>query len=201
MNICYTTTQFVSSATHSSHFPKDIGREVAFAGRSNSGKSSVVNAICGQKKLARISKIPGRTQMINFFQVTDERRLVDLPGYGYAKVPDSKRRQWRILVEHYLSRRRSLRGIMLVMDIRHPMNEFDQQMIDWCNHYEFSANILLNKADKLNRGQVRRTIDAVQQSLVDTNISVSAFSATKKSGLVDAYRVLDQWLWEDETIR
>ncbi len=200
MTICYSTTHFVTSVTHSNQFPEDIGREVAFAGRSNSGKSSVVNAICGQKKLARISKIPGRTQAINFFQVTDERRLVDLPGYGYAKVPDSIRRQWRKLLEHYLSHRQSLRGIMLVMDIRHPLNEFDQQMLEWCSYYEFSATILLNKADKLNRGQVRHTIDAVQQRLADKSIGVYAFSATQKSGLIDAYRVLNRWLWEEEAI-
>ncbi len=194
MGLSYSTTRFMTSAIQRNQFPEDKGSEVAFAGRSNSGKSSVINTLCRQNGLARTSNTPGRTQMINFFQITPQHRLVDLPGYGYAKAPASKRHHWRALVECYLTQRNSLNGIILVMDIRHTLTAYDRQMLEWCAHYRFSVHILLNKADKLNRAQVFNAVQTVQNALAGSNFGVQAFSVTKKSGLKDAYNVLDLWL-------
>lgn len=159
--------------------------EIAFAGRSNAGKSSALNAITGRKALARTSKTPGRTQLVNFFSLDGERRLVDLPGYGYAKVPEAMRRHWRELMESYFVERRSLVGLVLVMDCRHPLTDFDQQMLAWSNANHCPVHILLTKADKLSRGAGSATLHKVRKA-VGENASVQLFSATKKTGLEQA---------------
>lgn len=163
----------------------DEGQEVAFAGRSNAGKSSALNAITGRKALARISKTPGRTQLVNFFALDPARRLVDLPGYGYAKVPDAIRRHWRTLMESYFLGRRSLVGLVLVMDCRHPLTEFDQQMLAWSTANGCRVHVLLTKADKLSRGAASSTLLKVRKAVGEL-ATVQLFSATKKTGLDEA---------------
>lgn len=194
IKINYEQANFLTSATRGNQFVEDLGAEVAFAGRSNSGKSSALNTLCRQKALARISKTPGRTQMINFFQIDPLHRLVDLPGYGYAKVPESTRLRWRNLMERYFEHRESLRGILLIMDIRHPLTPYDWQMIEWCQYYNYQIHILLNKADKFKRGPALNILQRVQNIIKDRNISIQTFSATKRKGLEEAYEVLDLWL-------
>lgn len=198
MNFLYHRTHYVLSALRPGDAPPDSGREVAFAGRSNAGKSSAINTICQQKALARISKTPGRTQMLNFFQVDEERRLVDLPGYGYAKVPEAMQKNWRRAMEDYLQDRRSLQGVFLVMDIRHPLTEFDWQMIEWCRHCNHPLHIALTKADKLSRGAARTTLLKVETALRrdagDLDISLQLFSSLAKQGVDEAHAVLDRWL-------
>jgi GTP-binding protein len=176
--------------------PPDSGAEVAFAGRSNAGKSSALNTITGQRSLARISKAPGRTREINFFQVRDDRRLVDLPGYGYAKVSKSVQRQWERNIARYLETRRSLAGVILVMDVRHPLKAFDQQLLRWCRAAGLHAHILLTKADKLKRGPARSTLLAVRRDLEDLHpdCSVQLFSSLKGTGVEAARAVLNDWL-------
>ena len=177
------------SANRPAQFPPDKGSEVAFAGRSNAGKSSALNAIAGRKSLARISKTPGRTQLVNFFALPDGDRLVDLPGYGYARVPDAMRRHWRHLMEAYFNQRRSLAGLILVMDVRRPLTEFDRQMLAWSEGVGCLTHILLTKADKLSRGKATAMLHEVR-SAVDPETSVQLFSATKKSGVDQAREAL-----------
>ncbi|VAW65945.1 GTP-binding protein EngB, partial [hydrothermal vent metagenome] len=147
----YRRASFLTSASQPSQFPEHAMLEVGFAGRSNAGKSSAINTLCDQKALARISKTPGRTQLINFFPFDDERCLVDLPGYGYAKVPEKMRREWQKLMESYLGERQQLRGLIIIMDIRHPLKDYDVQMLEWCEDMNTPAHILLTKADKLKK--------------------------------------------------
>jgi len=197
MNTAYQNTRYLTSAPSVKNAPPDEGFEVAFAGRSNAGKSSAINVITQQKALARVSKTPGRTQMLNFFRVDDQRRLVDLPGYGYAQVPEAIQKNWRQALETYFSERRSLRGVFLVMDIRHPLTPFDHRMIEWCRHWKFPLHIALTKADKLSRGAALQTLQKVaaelnaQEGLAD---SLQLFSALKRIGLEEAWTVLDRWL-------
>lgn len=195
MNPLYHQATFTLSAPSLEFAPTDSGREIAFAGRSNAGKSSALNTLTQQKSLARISKTPGRTQLLNFFNVNKYQRFVDLPGYGYAKVPAKVKRQWHDLMETYLQRRYSLYGIILVMDIRHPLTEFDWQMIEWCAVSTKPLHILLTKADKLNYGAAKNTLFKVQHALGQQNISVTLqlFSALKKSGIDDIHQLLDRW--------
>ncbi len=170
---------------------------MAFAGRSNAGKSSAINLIVQQKSLARVSKTPGRTQLLNFFRLDDTRRLVDLPGYGYADVPEAIRRSWGAMIENYLSQRQALRGVFLVMDSRRPLTEFDWRMIDWCRHYGLPLHIALTKSDKLSRGAALGTLRKVEAELADDSdlsISVQLFSALKRVGVEEAQAVLDVWL-------
>lgn len=175
--------------------PPDAGYEVAFAGRSNAGKSSALNALTQRKSLARTSKTPGRTQHLVFFELDGERRLVDLPGYGYAKVPEKVRRHWGLAMETYLSGRESLRGLVLMMDVRHPLTDFDKQMLQWCQHARMPVHILLTKADKLKRGPAMSTLLKVQKTLAEQpNVSVQLFSALKHTGVEQARAVLDSWL-------
>lgn len=186
------------SAAKLSQLPADEGLEVAFAGRSNAGKSSAINRITGQKSLARTSKTPGRTQLINFFSLDEMRRLVDLPGYGYAKVSEDIKRRWQQTMEQYLANRRCLRGLVLLMDVRHPLKEIDQQLLSWCWHVGMPVHILLTKADKLKRGQAQNTLLKVRRE-IDSHgpeglTSVQLFSALKGTGLDEVYRVLDRWL-------
>ncbi len=161
----YKQTRFLTSVYHPRRLPFDEGAEAAFAGRSNAGKSSVINALCQQKHLAQVSKLPGRTRMLNFFTIDDARRLVDLPGYGYAQASETMRRHWQSLVEHYLCQRRSLRGLILVMDIRHPLSHGDWQLLAWCAQRGLRMHILLTKADKLTRGATSAAIQHVENSL------------------------------------
>jgi GTP-binding protein len=176
--------------------------EVAFAGRSNAGKSSALNTLAAQKALARISKTPGRTQLLNFFAVDESHRLVDLPGYGYAKVPPKLKEQWVRMMEGYLQKRHSLRGLVLVMDIRHPLTDFDRQMLVWCHEVRMPVHILLTKADKLKFGAAKATLLQVQKTLREEGLeaTVQLFSALKRDGVEEAREVLNQWMeFEEET--
>jgi GTP-binding protein len=191
----YSHARFLLSVPDPQQAPPDAGYEVAFAGRSNAGKSSALNALTRRKSLARTSKTPGRTQHLVFFELDGERRLVDLPGYGYAKVPEKVRRHWGLAMETYLSGRESLRGLVLMMDVRHPLTDFDKQMLQWCQHANMPVHILLTKADKLKRGPAMSTLLKVQKTLAQQhNVSVQLFSALKHSGVEQARAVLDSWL-------
>ncbi len=185
----FNQAEFVISANRPAQFPPDKGSEVAFAGRSNVGKSSALNAIAGRKSLARTSKTPGRTQLVNFFALPDGDRLVDLPGYGYARVPEAGRRHWRHLMEAYFNQRRSLAGLILVMDVRRPLTEFDRQMLAWSEGVGCLTHILLTKADKLSRGKASAMLHEVRFA-VDADTSVQLFSATRKSGIEQAREAL-----------
>jgi GTP-binding protein len=187
--------QFLLSAPDARRAPPDRGAEVAFAGRSNAGKSSALNAITGRKALARTSKTPGRTQHLVFFTLDDDHRLVDLPGYGYARVPEAVKRQWGQAMERYLSQRQSLKGLILLMDIRHPLTDFDRQMLAYCAHRALPIHVLLTKADKLKRGAASSTLLAVRRELKShQNVSVQLFSATKHTGLDEARAQIASWL-------
>ena len=192
----YRRARFLTSAAKLHQCPADVGWEVAFAGRSNAGKSSAINSLTGNKKLAKTSKTPGRTQLINFFELSDSQRLVDLPGYGFAKVPLAVKREWTKTLEYYLQRRESLRGLVLLMDIRHPMQEFDAQMLDWSLSAGMPVRILLTKADKLKRGPANNTLLAVRRDLEPYAelASVQLFSALKHEGHGELRGVLDAWL-------
>ncbi len=198
----YRIASFVISAARLNQLPQDCGPEVAFAGRSNAGKSSSINRLCEQKALARTSKTPGRTQLINLFQLSGQRHLVDLPGYGYAKVNEEIKRRWQQTMEAYLSERQSLRGLILLMDVRHPLKTADQQLLDWCWQVSMPVHVMLTKADKLKRGPAQNTLLQVQRELKthapDGLCSVQLFSALKGTGLVEAYAVLDRWLGFDK---
>jgi GTP-binding protein len=170
----------------------DSGYEVAFAGRSNAGKSSAINALTGQKSLARTSKTPGRTQQIVIFQIDPERRIADLPGYGYAKVPAKLRAHWREIMQAYFEKRQCLRGVVLVMDIRHPMRPFDEQMLAWCAAAGVPCHVLLTKADKLKRGPAKSTLLQVRKVL-PSNASAQVFSARSPDGLDELITRLDLW--------
>lgn len=187
---------FLTSANKISQLPPDEGLEVAFAGRSNAGKSSALNALTDQRSLARTSKTPGRTQLINFFTIDEQRRLVDLPGYGYAKVPEAIKRHWQQVLAEYLQVRTCLRGLVLLMDIRHPLKEFDRQMLDWCASREMPVHILLTKADKLNRGPAGSALQQVRKVLKTEypQATVQLFSSLDKQGLELAQEQLARWL-------
>jgi GTP-binding protein len=196
MNPRYRRAAFLTSAARLSQTPPDEGFEVAFAGRSNAGKSSAINALCDQKTLARTSKTPGRTQLLNFFSIDEQRRIVDLPGYGYAKVAEGIKREWQGALAAYLEQRQCLRGLMLLMDIRHPLRDYDVQMLQWANQIALPVHVLLTKADKLKRGPANSTVLKVGASLRDINsgFSVQAFSSLKKNGIDEAHARLDAWL-------
>lgn len=189
----YSAIRFLQSAWQTAQFPPDHGAEVAFAGRSNSGKSSAINAITGRQALARASKTPGRTQLINFFELGPELRLVDLPGYGFAKVPPQMKQHWYELVNGYLSGRQCLAGLIVLMDVRHPLNELDWDMLHWGAERQLACHVLLSKADKLSQAEGRRVLQAVTKE-VQALATVQLFSATTKLGLLDARRRLDEGL-------
>ena len=195
MNPIYHHAKFINSAPRLQDAPPDQGWEIAFAGRSNAGKSSAINTLVQQNALARVSKTPGRTQLLNFFEVDEQRKLVDLPGYGYAKVPEAIKRDWGKMMETYLKQRQALCGIVLVMDIRHPLTDFDQQMISWCEHIEQPLHILLTKSDKLKFGAAKTTLLTVQRtpSQLNINVSLQLFSALNKTGIDEIHQVLDRW--------
>ena len=184
------------SAAQISDFPSDQGAEIAFCGRSNAGKSSAINSLCRQNNLARTSKTPGRTQLINFFKLDADTRLIDLPGYGFAKAPQKVQKQWHALMESYLLQRETLCGLVLVMDIRHPLTDIDWTMINWSNHYQLPLYILLTKADKISKNQRIKTLTKVSSSLErqGMELGVQVFSATKQIGVKQAQEKLSAWL-------
>lgn len=192
----YSQATFLKSAAKVQQLPEDTGFEVAFAGRSNAGKSSALNCLTGIRQLARISKTPGRTQLINLFTLADpNRRLVDLPGYGYAKVPMQTKLEWQKNLAHYLEVRKSLQGLILLMDIRHPLKELDQMMINWAFKRELPIHILLTKADKISRGEAQSTVLFVrkQYELMQDFLTVQSFSSLKKQGIEALILILNQW--------
>ena len=196
-SLSFNSARFLVSASRLEECPVDDGTEVAFAGRSNAGKSSAINAITNNGKLARTSKTPGRTRLINFFSLNREHcRLVDLPGYGYARVSRDMKDDWQRHLGHYLNERRSLRGLILVMDIRHPLTEFDQMMVQWCDHNKLPLMILCTKADKLKFGQAKTTMMGIGQKLdsVACLQHLVMFSATSGRGLDETRDALSEWL-------
>jgi GTP-binding protein len=198
VTLCQQAT-FIKSASEVTQCPLDRGYEVAFAGRSNAGKSSALNTLT-HARLARTSKTPGRTQLINFFGLDEQRRLVDLPGYGYAKVPLALKEHWKQHLDAYLTERNSLVGLVLVMDIRHPLSDFDRMMLEWSDVSGLPAHILLSKADKLAFGAAKNTLLKVQTIVrkeYGNRASVQLFSAPKRQGLEEAYSVLDTWFFSE----
>jgi len=187
---------FLTSAAKFNQCPPDAGYEVAFAGRSNAGKSSAINVICDHRGLAKTSKTPGRTQLLNFFALDEERRLVDLPGYGYAKVSVSIKKDWQGNLATYLEKRQCLKGLILMMDSRHPLKDFDVQMLEWAAHIELPVHVLLTKADKLKKGPASASYHKVKSALreMDGEFSVQLFSSLKKTGVAEAHHRLNQWL-------
>lgn len=190
----YQSARFLKSAQHLGQCPPDIGCEVAFAGRSNAGKSSAMNALTRNRQLARASKTPGRTQLINFFTLnTEECRLVDLPGYGYAKVSREMQERWQRDLHHYLERRKSLSALILLMDVRHPLNPLDSQLCHWCAQRELPTLVLLTKADKLSRNANMKTLQETRKALrkIGPLFDCDLFSATKRTGLDALEQYLD----------
>lgn len=192
----YRQATFLLGAVQLTQLPPDSGFEVAFAGRSNAGKSSALNTITDQKILARVSKSPGRTREINIFGLDAQRRLIDLPGYGYAKVSEDMRLRWQAFLEQYLEERQCLRGLIILMDIRHPLTDYDKQLLDWCLHFDMPAHLLLTKADKLSRSQQLKALSEVTEKLaaLGSLFSVQLFSSLKKTGVDKARAKLDEWL-------
>ena len=196
----YQQTHFVTSAPDIRHLPSDTGIEVAFAGRSNAGKSSALNTLTNQKNLARTSKTPGRTQLINLFEVAEGKRLVDLPGYGYAQVPEEMKIKWQRALGEYLEKRMCLKGLVVLMDIRHPLKDLDQQMIDWAVASDIAVLVLLTKADKLASGARKAQVNMVREAVLAFNgdVQVEAFSSLKKQGVDKLRQKLDSWFSELE---
>lgn len=197
----YRRASFLKSAPTLRECPPDIGAEVAFAGRSNAGKSSAINALTDNHKLARTSKTPGRTQLLNFFALDAARRLVDLPGYGFAKVPLAVKEEWQRHLESYLSARASLRGLILLMDVRHPLQPFDAQLLDWAEQSNMPVHVLLTKADKLNFGAAKTALLGVRKMLLARSrlqAGVQLFSSLDNSGLDELRQRLDSWLALEE---
>jgi GTP-binding protein len=190
----YPNVKFVTSAAEAHQLAPDMGREVAFAGRSNSGKSTAINAITQRAGLARVSRTPGRTQLINFFELEPLRRLVDLPGYGFAKVPEKVRTRWLLLMQHYFNVRESLVGLVLIVDSRRGLGAEDAAVLEWVLARDRQAHILLTKADKLNRRDSLRVLQDTKHACSDTAVSAQLFSAHAKQGLEEARLVLDRWL-------
>lgn len=174
--------------------PPDDGLEVAIAGRSNAGKSSLINRICNRRGLARTSRTPGRTRQLVFFDLDEQRRLVDLPGYGYAAVSGEMQRHWQGLIGRYLERRESLRGLVVVMDIRHPLRDSDRQLLDWAHSRALPCHLVLTKADKLARGKMNQALQSVRREVGDDGFSVQVFSALKGIGMEELGAVLAEWL-------
>lgn len=194
-NYNYHQTHFVTSAPDIRHLPADIGIEVAFAGRSNAGKSSALNTLTNQKGLARTSKTPGRTQLINLFEVAKERRLVDLPGYGYAEVAEEIKKKWQRALAEYLQMRSCIKGLVILMDIRHPLKELDQQMVQWAVDVDLPILILLTKADKLGTSAKKSQLNLVREAILpfQGDIEVEIFSSLKKIGVDKLRQKLDIW--------
>ena len=196
MSLPYADIAFLTGAASVRGLPPDTGVEAAFAGRSNAGKSSALNAVAGRRALARTSKTPGRTQQINFFRLSETQRLADLPGYGFARAPARAQRRWAALVEGYLRRRRSLVGLVLLMDVRRPLTLLDTQMVSWCLESGVALHAVLTKADKLGRGAAGSALKAVRRELEPLGETVSSqlFSATRGDGLDQLRGRLEAWL-------
>ena len=196
----FRNAQFEISIAKPSGLPPPNGPEVAFAGRSNAGKSSAINTICDHVRLAFVSKTPGRTQLINFFRLRNGAVLVDLPGYGYAEVPEAVRMQWQRLLEDYLTKRPNLVGLVLIMDSRHPLKERDRVMIGWFAPSGRPIHVLLTKSDKLTRTEQATTLAAVRKELepLGEQVTVQLFSSLKKTGVEDVERVVGSWLSSPE---
>lgn len=194
--INYHNARFTTSAAEVHQLPQQPAREVALVGRSNAGKSSALNRLTGQKKLARTSKLPGRTRLINLFQVAEQAYVVDLPGYGYAEVPDSVKKIWQQTLTSYLHQRQQLQGVVLFMDCRHPLKPLDQQMIQWAVSRPLPLLIVLTKKDKLSQTAYQRQEQSVRQALLDFkgDIEIMGFSALKGWGVEGLQQQLDQWL-------
>ena len=191
----YTKAKFLMSAPDIRHLKQDEGIEVAFAGRSNAGKSSALNTLTRQKNLARTSKTPGRTQLINIFELDETRRLVDLPGYGFAQVPIAMKKKWQASLGEYLQKRKSLRGLVVMMDIRHPFKDLDQDLIYWAVDAGLPVIALLTKADKLKSGKRKEAFMFARDAALAFNgdVTVQAFSSLSKIGVSEAAAVLDKW--------
>ena len=191
----YHVTHFVMSAPDIRHLPADTGIEVAFAGRSNAGKSSALNTLTNQKGLARTSKTPGRTQLINLFEVKEGKRLVDLPGYGYAEVPEEMKLKWQRALGEYLQKRQALKGLVVLMDIRHPLKDLDRQMIQWSVESGIPVLLLLTKADKLASGARKAQLNVVREAALEFvgDVQVELFSSLKKTGVDKVRQKLDSW--------
>ncbi|MFQ6004902.1 MAG: ribosome biogenesis GTP-binding protein YihA/YsxC [Woeseia sp.] len=189
----FADAKFILSANTPDQFLSDTGREVAVAGRSNAGKSSAINVIVNRRRLARTSKSPGRTQLVNFFSLGDDARLVDLPGYGYARVSASVKRHWGVILQSYFEERKSLGGLLLVVDIRRNLSDYDRQMLSFAGSVGLPVHVLLTKSDKLKRGQATAALLQVRKEL-DGRASVQLFSALNRQGVEDARRVLENFL-------
>jgi GTP-binding protein len=190
----YPNIKFLTSAAEAHQLAPDTGREIAFAGRSNSGKSTAINAITQRSGLARVSRTPGRTQLINFFELMPERRLVDLPGYGFAKVPEKVRARWLELLQHYFNVRESLVGMILIVDSRRGIGAEDAAMLEWVLARGRQAHVLLTKADKLNRREASRALQDTVAACSDAGVTAQLFSAHAKQGFEEARAVLVRWL-------
>ena len=191
--MAYPHVKFVTSAAQADQLAPDTGREIAFAGRSNSGKSTAVNSITQRAGLARVSRTPGRTRLINFFELAPERRLVDLPGYGFAKVPERVRMHWLQLMEHYFNVRESLIGLVLIVDSRRGLGAQDAVMLEWVLARDRLAHVLLTKADKLNRSDAQRVLKETAEACSDTAVTTQLFSAHAKQGIEQAQQVMESW--------
>jgi GTP-binding protein len=189
----YSHVRFLLGAHQPNQFPEDAGAEVAIAGRSNAGKSSAINAMLGRQSLARTSKTPGRTQQINFFELEDGKRLVDLPGYGFAKVPENVKRHWGALLANYFNRRECLTGAIVVMDSRRPLTDVDMEMLELAASRDLPLHILLTKSDKLSRSESLKTLAQTRKALGDA-ATVQLFSATAKTGVDEARDALKRML-------
>lgn len=201
----FQNASFFISANNLSDLPSASGIEVAFAGRSNAGKSSALNTLANHNRLAFVSKQPGRTQLINFFTLGNDRHLVDLPGYGYAKVPESMRKHWQSVLADYLSHRTSLHGLVLVMDCRHPLTPLDRQMLDWFCPSGKPVHVLLTKSDKLSRQAATQALRDVSKELIETwgtpfhgKCTIQLFSSLKKQGVEEAEKVIGEWLFNPD---
>jgi len=190
---------FTISAPDIRKLSEDTGIEVAFAGRSNAGKSSALNTLTNQRGLARTSKTPGRTQLINVFDIGENKRLVDLPGYGFAKVPLAMKEKWQKALGEYLQERNSLKGLVILMDIRHPLKDLDKDLIHWAADSKLPILALLTKADKLSQGKCSTEVLNVRKTLASLNadITVQAFSSLKRTGLEQANKVICDWFTQD----
>ena len=192
----YPNLKFLTSAAEAHQLAPDVGSEIAFAGRSNSGKSTAINTITQRPGLARVSRTPGRTQLINFFEVEPERRLVDLPGYGFAKVPERVRLHWLQLMQHYFNVRESLVGLILIVDSRRGLSAQDAGMLEWVLARDRLAHVLLTKTDKLNRRDAQSVLRETVSACSDTSVTAQLFSAHSKQGIEEARQVMDRWLNE-----
>lgn len=200
MSNLFSHCEFLISAYKTSQLPDDDGMEIAFAGRSNSGKSTTINALTNHRGLAKVSKTPGRTQLFNCFEFKPNRRLVDLPGYGYAKVPIKMKQHWEREIDHYLMNRESLIGVVIIMDIRHPMKAFDEQMLTWADKSGLCSHVLLNKADKLNNNDTKKTLVQVKKAIAQYSASTTCqvFSALRKTGTSELSQIITPW-FKDES--